>query len=480
MWYIVQGPLTSRWFKFIKRLKIEFDKHITLLPVLSNKVRTPVLIPIELISSPKDLPHGKVFVYISGEYQIPEIVKLVNILASRPKIIVSSGKLGEELFTRTGHKHDYVLPLELHDKSWAAFLNQRTADKEEDRVALHGPTLIDPAPYFPPPRQVHSVRTQSGRSSIVYAANSTYQIEHILPLLKILPGPVVIPAKQYRMLAETETLKQFPDISQYSANISMIDYPDEFRKFISNKFLITTGSFRRMSARDYPNSLFVCHGISDKLGYHSGAARSGFKYYASSGPRFTQVYTRHGVPEDRIIKCGYIRSTIQAQPYPEFDILFAPTHHAGTVLPYIDNIIKSCKKLGLSLHVRLHPLTEPSIIHKIQNNIIQYIPPGRVSTWSLLKACKYVITDISSISYEALLLGKQMLLVDGPGGWTKLERLPSGKFGLVVPYEQSNRLDTYIKRMLNGESESRVPVTDVFYMTTDPAEIVKQFLTDKV
>ena len=497
LFYVLQGPITSRWAKFVKQLKLSYSGNVCLTTSLSAKSHTPLLAPIELISSPADLPNSSdLYIYISSSYQLDDISKLMSCMSGEPTLIAASADLAAQLFERTGRTADSVIPLNAEDRKWRAVFSGKCTRAEigvDDGHAILGgsptsilgtsETVVVKPSYgeinFPTSKRYKStVRRELDLGDVVYSANSTYQLEHILPLMRIMPGAALIPIKQFRLLSETDLLKQYPDIASLSSPVMSVGYPGEFTRLIRNRFLITTGSFRQLSSMDYPDSLFVCHGISDKLGYHAGAARAGFRYYASSGPRFTWMYTKHGVPENRIIKCGYLRVGITPPAFPAFDVLYAPTHRAGTILPYVDGIVNACHRQGLSLKIRLHPLTEPHIVQQIKRTIMPFLVPGTVSTWALLKAARHVITDISSISYEALLWDKPMLLLDGAAGWTKLEHLPSGKFGLVVRYEQQHEIGTYIRRLMQGESTSSVSKEDVFYLNPNPADVVRNFIQE--
>lgn len=481
--YVVQGSATSKWTKFARGLVSAYPSYVKLLSAETKPPRNAkVLVPYELAK-----PYVEyTYLYLSSIYQLENISHLLLVCQFAAKLFVET----EHLLTIAREKLQNipieVLPLDARDSRWSALLKSKAtpvparievhANRIENTAILGQSTpaslMTVPGEVLPEPTAATVIKDQS----LIYAINSTYQAEHIIPLIKLMPADILLPLKQFQLLSGTEILKQYPDLSGVNSRIIPIGYPTEFKAALKRKFMITTGSFHRLVPSDYPRSLFVCHGISDKLGYHSRAARANFTYYASSGPRFTELYRKHGIPESRIIKSGYIRAAIKAAEYPKFDILYAPTHRAGTVSPYILPIIDACNKLGYKLKIRLHPLTEPHIVRQFAKRMSPYLVDGNVSTWSLLSAADHVITDVSSIAYEALLLRKDMLLIEGNAGWTRVSKLPSGKFGAVVPVSHASQISGYLKSLMQGGSKSRVPVEDVFYIDRDPATEIKKFL----
>ena len=119
------------------------------------------------------------------------------------------------------------------------------------------------------------------RKKIAYTVNATYQLEHLFPLVQKLDGDIIVPENQFAKLQGIPDLEHTTSLT----NLNYVPYPEGLKVALNNRFVISTGIYRQLERQYYPDSLYICHGISDKESYHSMAAKSGFKFYRSEERR---------------------------------------------------------------------------------------------------------------------------------------------------------------------------------------------------
>ena len=491
---VIQGSLHSRWTKFAKQLRALFP-DTTVVTTYTSSNTSLHLCPVELVPSGAR-PHSMIL-YLSGSYQLQDELSYSHLESLGVCFLVPTKALQNELAEKSCTIPVHVIPLNVNDESWDLVAHgkidslsstppaPRRPGKKPKRksstsvispvrpskpVAMRKPTISNP-PLDQSLTSALAGLMPTSLKDIVYCVNAEYQLDHLVSLLGIMPGDVLFP----KLSSEFTTARsQLDQMSSFSGNRVPCSSRDEFIKKMRGKFLISTGIFRGVAASNYPHSLFTSHGISDKKFYHRQAARARFALYASSGPYFTEMYKSHGVPDERIIKCGYLRTEAEIQEYPTFDVLFAPTHRTFALTDYCKSIIEACERLGLSLIIRPHPLTKPAEYNPVAEIVDPYLCDTDITTWTLLRQCKSVITDVSSISFEALLLGKPVSMVKGRLSWSDPSKHKSGQFGTIVTSTKSSGMASAVSAMLDGDCKSRVPVSEVFYTEKSPSAVVKK------
>ena len=148
-------------------------------------------------------------------------------------------------------------------------------------------------------------------------------------------------------------------------------------------------------------SVFLSHGIADKHWRDGGYVQS-FHYVCVSGPLWKNKMLIEGISDERILVVGYpkldpiFQGIIKRSPSERKQILWAPTHSSATpssypdFLQYVDQIPSEYEFI--------------SSPHPFHNN-------GEPTLQKLVDA-DLIISDTSSLLYEAWAIGKPVLFPD--------------------------------------------------------------------
>lgn len=153
--------------------------------------------------------------------------------------------------------------------------------------------------------------------------------------------------------------------------------------------------------------IFMSHGIADKNWRNFESVLS-YDYVCVSSEAWKQKMISQGIPEKRLLICGYSKldSMFPFQKEPKEDdeivVLYAPTHNMGE--PSSNSV--SCYP-RLNALIGNHP-SDIRIIHSVHPaNKENYIP-----TTDLYKYADVVISDCSSTLYEAMALDIPVVFPD--------------------------------------------------------------------
>lgn len=154
-------------------------------------------------------------------------------------------------------------------------------------------------------------------------------------------------------------------------------------------------------------NVFISHGIADKC-WRDANFVSFFDYVCVSGPLWVEKLTKQGLPKKKILVTGYTKldpifqGKYKRTPGSKKRVLWGPTHNLsgwtsknGSTYPGLEPLLKKEFPPELEVIVSPHPA----------NNDDNPTMQGLVD-------CDAVISDISSIVYEAWILGKPVIFPD--------------------------------------------------------------------
>lgn len=153
-------------------------------------------------------------------------------------------------------------------------------------------------------------------------------------------------------------------------------------------------------------SVFMSHGIADK-GWRDGHSMRSFDYVCVSGPLWKEKLVRGGISPERILKIGFpkldplFQETGNKQPRSDRrkTVLYAPTHARAfgrcSSYPAFEELLP-----GFPQDLRV--VSSPHPVHK----------ENQMPTLLELNDADVVISDCSSLLYEAWALGKPVVFPD--------------------------------------------------------------------
>lgn len=158
------------------------------------------------------------------------------------------------------------------------------------------------------------------------------------------------------------------------------------------------------------NGIFMPHGMSDK-GYHKPQRLKTIKHLLYSGPLWKEKLIAQGIQEDRIhvVGCPRLDPIFQGKleyakrsPGDRKRVVWCPTHDAIAD-------ISSYPKFEQNLN-------ELSLRHEAKYEVISSVHPARRkdhrTSLEVLVSADVVLSDTSSLLYEALAIGKPVILLD--------------------------------------------------------------------
>ena len=175
-------------------------------------------------------------------------------------------------------------------------------------------------------------------------------------------------------------------------------------------------SYREEMVEPYAGThVFMSHGIGDKQ-WRDGPAVQYFDYICTSGPLWLKKMINQGIPSEKLLMTGFpkldplFQETKKIKKNFQKTVLYAPTHGNAapctsypSFLEYIDRFPEDFKVLN-----RPHPYNK-----EVKNPVLQEFMDADV-----------VISDGSSIIYEALALGIPVVFPDWLVKNAILERWP--------------------------------------------------------
>lgn len=279
---------------------------------------------------------------------------------------------------------------------------------------------------------------------IYYIANSIYQFAYALPLYERLGGTFVVNSqKKLRQFKAFVAQRASPKTGDQSERIAVISLPRESTAQLKGVLFFLANSIQ--IDKDYSQSITVFHehGTSDKL-YEGGdpiAIRKleKYNYILLSGPKNRQRLDEIGVnrKEDNFIPVGCLR--FDKLLSGEFDrnsiekdlgifstqrktILYAPTWQfgQGTFKKYAHKLTLSTRSsYNLILRPHYHDRKYGYLLYSLTKLMGQkhvcYASPkdiNRKDTFACFSASDLLISDISSVVYEYLIMERPILLID--------------------------------------------------------------------
>ena len=179
-----------------------------------------------------------------------------------------------------------------------------------------------------------------------------------------------------------------------------------------------SGKYRLLVADELPGDtpgkcLFIGHGMGAIKTYGLDMPRPFFEHpeyvtyaIASSRDMIPIVANQIGISESQVIPLGMPRTDAYFGEVTYEDHLYAPTFRPGGWMPDL-NLMWRLMPNGMKLTVKLHPVTGNKVTSVWQN--IEVASAWEISTPYLQRA-KTVITDYSSIMFDAMVLRKPVIL----------------------------------------------------------------------
>lgn len=153
-------------------------------------------------------------------------------------------------------------------------------------------------------------------------------------------------------------------------------------------------------------SVFYPHGMADK-GWRDGPIVKVFDFVCVSGPLWVEKMVKEGIPKERVLMVGYSKldplfrkrtGKTNERVDPRGTVLYAPTHERSAPCTSFPAFLKYLERFPEDLRVLscAHPY------HREDNEpVLQELEEADV-----------VISDASSMIYEALALGKPVVFPD--------------------------------------------------------------------
>jgi len=158
------------------------------------------------------------------------------------------------------------------------------------------------------------------------------------------------------------------------------------------------------------NGIYMVHGIADK-NYHKVERLKQIKYLLYPGPIWKEKFVRVGVPEEKIFVVGWPRLDPVFQGKVGVGskgasrkkiVAWCPTHNA---IPAISSYPSFARWLGELQHRLGDEFEVVSSVHPARRE------DGKTSLELLVEA-DVILSDTSSVLYEALVVGKPVVLLD--------------------------------------------------------------------
>jgi hypothetical protein len=156
--------------------------------------------------------------------------------------------------------------------------------------------------------------------------------------------------------------------------------------------------------------VFLCHGIADK-NYHNGERIKDYDYIFASGDAWKQKLIKQGVQESKIFVTGWTKVEpaftnpikILKDKIDKIRVLYAPTH----------NMFKDKKAVTVSSYPRLDEfLTNVPNDIEVLHSVHPANKAHRDTTLDLFGWCDVLVSDCSSVLYEALSLNIPVVFPD--------------------------------------------------------------------
>lgn len=179
-----------------------------------------------------------------------------------------------------------------------------------------------------------------------------------------------------------------------------------------------SGKYRLMVADELPGDtpgkcLFIGHGMGALKTYGLDMPNPYFRHpemvtyaIASSRDMVKVVANQIGISQKQVIPLGMPRTDAYFGKVTYEDHLYAPTFRAGSWMPDME-LISSLMPDGMKLTVKLHPVTGDRLVTLWEN--IESASSWEISTPYLMRVAS-VITDYSSIMFDAMVLRKPVIL----------------------------------------------------------------------
>jgi len=151
------------------------------------------------------------------------------------------------------------------------------------------------------------------------------------------------------------------------------------------------------------NSIFMPHGMSDK-GYHKPQRLKQIHHLLYSGPAWKEKLIKQGIPAERIhiVGCPRLDPVFQGKlkhtPSEKKKVVWCPTHNAIPEISSYPAFEQYLSKLPSKYEVI-------SSVHPARRE-------DRRTSLEILVDADVVLSDTSSLIYEALAIGKPVVLLD--------------------------------------------------------------------
>jgi len=286
---------------------------------------------------------------------------------------------------------------------------------------------------------------------IYYFANNIYQFSYAIPIYKILGGTFLV-RNQKCVLQFKWALRK---LNKFGKKNGLLNYPNikllskVERQNLSGVIIFCSNS---ISKKQYPNAktIFLEHGTGDKkYGGTKPNQKNPIKFAANKLMRYDYIFASGEkniyriknmgieIPPKRIIKIGGIRfdeyingeidrnremDRLRIKDKTRKNVLYAPTwrYGDGTLDKYIHTFIKEItKNYNLIVRTHYHDYKQIPILKfwaKIHNYKHIYfsnpLDQIRNNTFHDFVVSDIMISDISAVIYEYLIMNKPMILIN--------------------------------------------------------------------